>query len=339
MKENDIVTIGCDKYSIGGLMQRRNKLKGIAQQRILLETMDSKDDLSIETLRKMFQENISKLYVVEASVIINNLLYERKSDYIIYDKLPDIIEAKTRTMIKDRTVKICSNCGQKISAFNQWSRRCYSCMNGNFRYPTEKIKYDSTVHSFDKKDKVLETLIKKGYIKQCSYLNKRLDFFRFHNGVFDIFESKNKEKTSLTYSDYFKSLRYPIMVEQCGYDVEKLTIIYNGSLSKKIIKRFVKDSEYTLEILGGDFAVKGEATKQEVLDTPLEIFDFEVEFLPIGKYLKQNNIEIEKIVITKNNGTYDYNIINGQSEFITIDLTGLNDEWNVDLNYYNKEKQ
>jgi len=328
MKENDIVTIGCDKYSVDGTLQRRNKLKGIAQQKLLLQTMDSKDDLSIETLRKMFQENISKLYVVEASVIINNIMYERKSDYIIYEKLPDIIEAKTRTKIIDRTIKVCSNCGQKISAFNRWSRRCYHCMNGNFRYPTEKISYDNVIHPFDNKDKVIDSLVEKGFIEQCSHLNKRLDFFRFHNGIFDIYESKNKEKTSLTYSDYFRSLRYPIMVEQCGYDVEQLTIIYNGALSSKILERFTKETKEDIERIGADHSVKGVPTKQEVMDTPIDIFNFKVEFLPIGQYLKANEIKIEKVVVSKNNGIYNYDVRKGESEFITIDLTGLNEEWN-----------
>ena len=330
MKENDVVTIGCDNYSINGVLQRRNKLKGVAQQKILLQTMDSTDDLSIETLRKMFSEKISTLYIVEASVVINNCLYERKSDYIIYDKLPDIIEAKTRTMIKDKTYKVCSHCGQKISAFNQFSRRCRHCGQGNFRFPTEKIQYDRVIHPFDRKDRVLETLIHKGYIKQCTFLNKRLDFFRFNNGIFDIYESKNKEKTAVSYSDYFRSLRYPIMVEQCGYDVKQLTIIYNGALSPKIIKRFKKDSGYTPEVLGNDFSIRVKPTKQEVLDTPIEeSFDFEVVFLPIGQYLKQHGICIEKINVTKDNGNYRYEITNGDSEFITIDLTSLDEEWNI----------
>lgn len=330
MKENDVVTIGCDKYSVHGVLQRRNKLKGTAHQKLLLKTVDSKDDISIDTLRKIFQENISKLYVVESSVIINNLMYERSSDYIIYDKLPDIIEAKVRKIIKDRTYKICSNCGTKISAFNQWSRRCRHCQGGNFRFPEEKINYDRVIHPFDAKDKVLETLVKQGYIKQCTFLNKRLDFFRFHNGSFDIFESKNKEKTSVTYSDYFNSLRYPIMVEQCGYEVKKLTIIYNGSLALKLIERFKKDSGYTPEVLGSDFAVKGEPTKAEVLDTPINIFNFESEFIPIGRYLKDHGISVEKIIVTKKEKAYDYNIIEGESEYITIDLSKLDEEWNAD---------
>jgi hypothetical protein len=324
MKENDLVTIGCDKYSVDGVMQRRNKLKGIAQQKLLLGTMDSKDDLSIETLRKIFQDNISKLYIVEASLIINNHIYERKSDYIIYDRLQNIIEAKTRTKIKDKTIKICSNCGQTISAFNQWSRRCYKCMNGNFRFPTEKITYDRVIHPFAEKDKVLDVLIKKGYIKQCSFLNKRLDFFRFHDGVFDIFESKNKEKTSLTYSDYFRSLRYPIMVEQCGYDVKQLTIIYNGSLSPKIIKRF----EQEINAQQGLW-IEGKPTKSEVLETPIDIFNFKIVFMPIGKYLNQNNIYVEKIIVSKDNGCYKYQIIDGESEYVTIDLSRINEEWNA----------
>lgn len=330
MKVNDIVTVGCDKYSIDGVLQRRNKLKGVAQQKLLLKTVDSKDDISINTLRKIFQDNISKLYVVEASVIINSLMYERKSDYIRYDKLPDIIEAKTRSIIKDRTYKICSNCGQKISALNQWSRRCRRCQGGNFRFPEEKLNYDRVIHPFDAKDRVLADLIKQGYIKQCTFLNKRMDFFRFHDGYFDIYESKNKEKSSLTYSDYFNTLKYPIMVEQCGYDVKKLTIIYNGSLALKLLEWYKKDSGYTPEVLGSDFSVKGAPTKAEVLDTPININNFETEFIPIGRYLKEHDISVEKIVVSKNGDTYDYNIVNGESEFITIDLSGLNEEWNND---------
>jgi RNA polymerase-binding transcription factor DksA len=331
MKENDIITVGCDNYSIDGVLQRRNKLKGVAQQKLLLKTVSTKDDISINTLRKIFQDNSSKLYVVEASVIINNLIYKRKSDYIRYDKLPDIIEAKTRTVIKDRTYKICSNCGQKISAFNQWSRRCRRCQNGNFRFPEEKINYDKVIHPFDIKDRVLEKLIKKGYIKQCSFLNKRMDFFRFHDGYFDIFESKNKEKSGLTYSDYFNTLKYPIMMEQSGYNVKKLTIIYNGSLSPKIIEWYKKDYGHVPDTINSRFTVKGNPTKAEVLDTKININNFETEFIPIGKYLKENNIFIEKIVpvvINHNPPTYDYNIIKGKSDFITIDLSGLDEGWN-----------
>lgn len=324
---NDIITIGCNNYSVDGVLQRRNKLKGVAQEKLLGRTIDIKNDVSIETLRKMFEENINKLYIVETDIIINNHLYERKSDYIVYDKLPKIIEAKTKKKIKDKTIKVCSNCGQTISAFNQFSRRCYHCMNGNFRFPEEKINCELPIHPSDLKDRVLETLVRKGYIKQCTFLNKRLDFFRFHNGIFDIFESKNKEHTSLTYSDYFKSLRYPIMVEQCGYTVKQLTIIYNGVLSPKILKRF----EQELNQSTGRW-IESKPTKSEVLETPIDIFNFKVVFMPIGKYLNQNNIEVEKVIVSKNNGCYDYQFIDGKSDYVTIDLSGLKEEWNTDVN-------
>ena len=332
MKENDVVTIGCDNYIARGVLQRRNKLKGTAQQKLLLKTMDSKDDISINTLRKLFEEKISTLYTVEVPIIINNMLFERKSDYIIYDALPDEIDARTREMIKDRTYKECSSCGQKISAFNYWSRRCYRCMEGNFRFPIEKIQHDCYISQLDAKDRVIEKLAKGGYIKQCTFLNKRLDFFRFHDGIFDVFESKNKEKTTVTYSDYFRSLRYPIMIEQCGYDVKQLTIVYNGALSQKIIKRFLMEAE---EKYSENRWIEGPPTKAEVLETPIDIFKFKVIFTPIGKYLKEHGVAIEKIIVTKKDKKYIYELVEGNSEFVTIDLSNIDPESIVDLGELN----
>ncbi|MHA1434673.1 MAG: hypothetical protein ACTSO7_12600 [Candidatus Heimdallarchaeota archaeon] len=146
------------------------------------------------------------------------------------------------------------------------------------------------------KPRVVEYLLKEGYLKNVQ-LRKRLDFFHYSEGVFSIYEAKNKEETGLTFGDLQKTLIYPFIVSRCGYSVERLIIIYNGKQTKDLRKELRKG-----------FA---------------EDFPFQIKLQPIKRFLLEKSIAVQGILVRKIDDKYDYKIIPGRSKTLIIDLTAI----------------
>jgi hypothetical protein len=290
----NLVTLGCQH------LQLRNKLKGIAMQKLILSTLENhKEDISIKEVLSLCNHKIKDYYWVQSPFKTSNKEFLTKYEVLNISE----IEEKDSILIKEKIInkkwKKCSHCGKFVTA--EWlkgkKKKCWKCRKGFFRYETKIFQNYKKVYDGNK-DSVIKNLCDEGYLKKIPNLNKRLDFFHYANNVFFIFESKNKELTELTFADVVRTLVYPQALRDCGYVVEELIIVFNGSFGEELM--------YGIQ--------KGFAEK----------FNFKVVFKPIEFYLKENGLHIEKVIVTKTESGYEYKIIEGDSEKINIDLRELN---------------
>lgn len=289
--EPDIVTLGCEEQ-----VNRRNVLKGLAYQKLIRRVMDKKqDDLSIRKIIAEISAKSTDYFIVLQPFKTQTSYFSRKWHYVHINEFSDYLEIWTKEQVVDRTWKKCSYCGQKIRADKQFSRKCRSCKKGWYHSSPEK-KTVWKIKERGARERVLKILQQEGYLKQVS-LKKRLDFFQYSDGVFEIFETKNKEQTGLTTGDLRKTLIYPFIVHHCGYEVKRLVMIYNGRITTELYREIRKGYG------------KG--------------FPFEIELCPIGLYLKQRNIPLRKIKVVKDKDSYLYIPVWGNSEKMIIDLTEI----------------
>ena len=286
MEETDIITIGCEH------LQRRNKLKGIAMQKLILETIKNrKEDISLKQILKLVSEKLPEYYIIESPFKIQDKVFNIKHEFVHYLEFPEQIEIYINEKIQDKKWKQCSECRQFILADKQKTKKCRKCRKGFFRFVTKK--YENWTFDFKgSRTDVLNKLVNDGYLKQVDKLSKRADFFYYSDNIFYIYESKNKELSGLNFKDLYTSLFYPLVLKRCGYDVQELKLIFNG---------FWTD-ELEIQIQKG-FAEK---------------FDFKVKFYPIKKYLNDNGIKVKRIDIKKVDKKYCYDVIYGDSEQIEI---------------------
>ena len=71
----DIITIGCDDYTIDGNLQRRDKIKGIVQQKLISAALGIHDDISIHRILDEITAKAHFLYQIEIPVKINKVAY------------------------------------------------------------------------------------------------------------------------------------------------------------------------------------------------------------------------------------------------------------------------
>ena len=287
--EVDIVTIGCEDQ-----LQKRNRLKGLAMQKLVRDIMpSSKDDISIKRIFEEITAKSLEYYIVEKPFRTQNKTFHRKWDYINSNDFEDYVELWSREQTIDKSWKICTHCGQRIKAGEQFSRKCWKCKKGFFRYANEKSSAWK-IKTMGAKKRIIDLLLREEYIKHAP-LKKRLDFFHYNNGVFEIYESKNKEETGLTTGDLRSTLIYPFIVHNSGFPVKKFFLIYNGVLTEELLREIRKGYGRN--------------------------FPFKIELCPIGDYLNLNKLHIKTIQVINNDGDYNYNIKKGDSDKIIIDLT------------------
>ena len=287
----DIVTIGCEDQ-----LQKRNRLKGLAMQKLVLQVMDdSKDKDSIEEIYTVLTDNSSDYFIVDIPFKINKNSLFRRWEYLHNDSLADYLEIWVREEIVDKTWKVCDHCGQRIRAGEQFSRKCWKCKKGWFHFASEKLPSWKLL-TMGSKDRMVNILLEKGFIKPAP-IKKRLDFFRFSKGVFEIYEARNKEESGLTTLDLRKTLIYPFIIHNSGYKVEKFILVYNGQLTDELLREIRKGYGRN--------------------------FPFKIELRPVGDYLKKNGLRIKAVRVTYDNGQYDYQFVKGFKDKIVIDLTDL----------------
>ena len=285
----DIITIGCEDH-----LQKQNVLKGLALQKLVKYLIgETQEDISVKRILEQLSEKQSEYFVIEKPFKTQKNRYFKRWRFVHLSDFDEYLEIWIREQIIDKSWKICNNCGQKIKASDQFSRKCWKCKKGWYQSLTSKqdlwtLKIKGT------KVRMIDYLQNNGYLK-AAQLRKRLDFFHFSQGVFSIYEAKNKEKTGLTSKDLRRTLIYPYIVSRCGYKVEKLILIYNGTLTNKLRRELRKGF--------------GE-------DLP-----FQVQLTSIRNFLLQKSINIKAIKVHKQNGSYNYEIIPGISKLLTIDLT------------------
>ena len=241
-----------------------------------------------------------------------DMFFELKDKQITKNTTLKVKENVVKTITKETTTKIptgwyeCDNpvCDVKISEDYKKSNRCLRCRKYGRsgwlkpQYKIEKIPKDTTkkITEWVEKAKGKENII--GYIEKNKYTTKvkhiitkrRLDGWVFHNNTLIIFESKNKEKTKLQFTDVFQLINYCRIILKSNLNIERCRIILNGDSSKKI-HRFLNNriEDYDIEIIS-------------LFDLCKKVFD------------KKNRI-IENIIITKKgqhrlskNGEYFVNI-------------------------------
>jgi len=284
----DITTRGCLEH-----MQQRNKLKGIAMQKIILETIENKkEDISIKKILGIVKGEAKNYFYVATPF---------KTDYKDFMKYEYVQLNEFKSNLKifvykvDKTVskkwKECSNCGQYILAESQVTKKCHKCNKGFFRYRKGQTKrWVKLIEG--SRDKVIDKLKSLKILKQLTFLNKRVDFFAFKNRNFYIFESKNKELSGVNFRDIRSALFYPIIISKCGYRVNKVKIIFNGSFQGEL----------------ANILSKGITKK----------YYFKVDFQRVCDYLKEKGINIKGIDIEYKDGKYIYNVVKGDAETLEI---------------------
>ncbi|NHJ04511.1 MAG: hypothetical protein EAX90_06785 [Candidatus Heimdallarchaeota archaeon] len=263
-------------------------------QKLVKEVMVNKiENSSIDRILEEITTKSTEFFVVENPFKTQNQVFFRKWDYIHIDDFDEYLEIWSREEIVDKTWKICNYCGQKIKAGEQFSRKCWKCKKGWYHFANEKSTAWKLVIRGEK-ERVLAHLLRKQYLKEAP-LRKRLDFFHYSDGVFEIYEAKNKEETGLTTLDLRKTLIYPFIVHHCGFEVEKFVLIYNGELTPELLREIRKGYGKN--------------------------FPFKIELCPIGEYLQINRLHVKAIQVLKTNGDYSYNIEKGFDDKIVIDLS------------------
>ncbi|NHJ86539.1 MAG: hypothetical protein FK734_13825 [Asgard group archaeon] len=287
----DIITIGCEDQ-----LQKRNTLKGLAMQKIVkLAMKNNSEDKSIKSIFEHLTENQAEYFIIEKPFKINTKYYYRKWQYAHIDDFPDFMEIQVRNQLINADWKICNFCGQKIKASEQFSRKCWKCKKGWFHSSKEKTN-NWVYFSRGSKERLLQILLDEGYLKYAK-INKRLDFFQFTDGIFSIYEAKNKEESGLSSRDLRKTLIYPFIVNRSGYQVKKLIVIFNGQITKELKKELQRG--YGKE------------------------FPFSIELWPVKHFLNENNIFVKKILVKNIDNNYSYEIVKGLSNKIIIDLTNI----------------
>jgi len=285
----DIITIGCEDQ-----LQKRNTLKGLAFQKLVRFVMGTSDeDCSVKRIFEQLTKQQSEYFIVNKQFKAQGKGFYRKWKYLHISDFDDYLEIWEREQIIDKTWKVCSFCGQKIRAEKQFSRKCWKCKKGRFQLQSEK-KDNWVLKVKGARNRVLKFLLEYDYLK-LAQLRKRLDFFHYANGVFSIYEAKNKEKSGLSFRDLRKTLIYPFIISRCNFPVEKLVLIYNGKITAEL--------------------------KNKVRKGYGEDFPFHIELLPIRLFLMQKAVNVKAIKVEKIAENYEYTIIPGYSRKIIIDLT------------------
>lgn len=263
-------------------------------QKLVRKIMSTKhEDTSIKRVFEELTERGSAYYIVEKPFRTFNKVFRQKWDYLHLESFSDYEEVWVREQVVDRSWKVCDHCGQKIRAGEQFSKKCWKCKKGWFHFSNETIvNWHLLERGF--RERVIETLLEKDYIK-IAPLKKRLDFFRYRDGIFEIYETKNKEKTGLSSQDLRKTLVYPFIVHNSGFTVKKFVMIYNGFLTDEL--------------------------RREIRKGYGRNFPFRIELCPIGDYLELNNVHIKAIKVSKKKNRYTYQLIRGSDDKIIIDLT------------------
>mgnify|MGYP003114074189 CR=1 FL=1 len=227
-------------------MNRRNKLKGIAQEKIM------KDILGLNFNDKSIQEYLKN------EIKIKNLNYYKvkknfEYNYKKYNKY-DVISEKEYQLIDKEIIieedynkpnkhRECSNCGMKQynyydengkkdktgyygkNGFKKFTSKCFNC----------KKAYFQTTYKLTKK----HININKEDIINKLNLNKRIDGIYYKNNKLILLESKNKEISGFSYADIIKTVPYIHILSLAKNklkEINKVDFIYNGEINDNLEK-------------------------------------------------------------------------------------------------------
>ena len=228
-KESDnmsyIITKGNENY----ILQRVNKLKGNAMEKIIKETKQfSTIEKSILNIFKSLNIDTIKYLSVNKKFTVNKKKFTKKNIVLEKDEfsvleLPYIVSFKKLLIVNNKRKFV-------VKSFKAFSvNELIDCLRA----------------------------VKVISIPSYKTLNKRIDFFGYWDGIAYVYESKNKEATGLSVGDFLRTLLYPIILVKFGVKVKKVSIIYNGELRKRTINikdkmeenfpfkiRFMKIKEY-----------------------------------------------------------------------------------------------
>lgn len=284
----DIITIGCENQ-----LQRRNTLKGLAMQKLVKLAMKHTDeDISVKRIFEKLLEQQIEYFIVNKPFKIQKNRFLRKWSYVHQEDFEDYLEIWIREQTIKKDWKICNYCGLRIRSSQQFSSKCKKCNKGWFQLATDE-KTQWVLKNKGSKERTLTYLLREGFLKKIQ-LRKRVDFFHYLNGVFSIYEAKNKEITGLTPRDLQKTLIYPFIVQRSGFQVNELIVIYNGKITQELFRQIQKG--YGVE------------------------FTFKIKLWSIGTFLSYNNIHVKGILVKQHGRDYNYEIIPGIASKLVIDL-------------------
>jgi len=216
---NTLKTIGLENNR-----QKRNKIKGIAQEILIKEVVggQERNDVSASKIIKkaLCRYGDSKYFFCKHEVKMFNGITKKK---IVYHKYEGIPEYRLRKDFKD--IK-----GNSDYFFLS----CKFYKRGKWEHLGKVFKFETLLHKLKKSYK-----IKSGREEMektpCSidyFSDLRTDYIFYNGRNLKVFESKNKEDTHLSNSDIGKSMKYPLLFKAIGAQYDNFQIIYNGSIIK-----------------------------------------------------------------------------------------------------------
>jgi len=277
-------------------VQRRNKIKGIAQE-ILIQEVEkgmTKTDVSATTIIqdaiKVFGDN--KYFFCKNMIQLYNGVTKETVTYKKYEGLSENRLTKDFHRVKDTQPYILVSA--KFTKKRGWTSL------GRAYLPKTLFKVLGRPIRVKRKGE-------KDLFKQaCSvdtFKELRTDYVYFDGESIRVFESKNKEDTLLNPKDIGKSMKYPLLFKAIGTKHKDFQIIYNGGYTQHgdSMLEYYRE-RYDLNIKPPKLITK------YLQDSDTDIYGIRVNGLPVKKHYE---------VLRSNN----------PSEYI-IDLTPLKEEEN-----------
>ena len=284
-------------YPPENIIQCTNKLKGVAMQKLILRSIpNQREDISIQKILETVEKGRNKYFIVEIPFKCNDKFFGYQKEFIKDSELGENCVLSGREVIMDTKWKVCNYCQQYIPSVRQKTRKCRTCGKGFFRFKTQKLESWRAIYAGGKEQST-NFLLENKYLSEVKHLKKRIDFFIYYQGVFFILESKNKEITGLNFNDFSRALVYPICMRECGYVVNELRIVFNGSFSGEL-----------RSLVQVGFADK---------------WGFKVIFERIEDFLLRNNIRCEEVSVLWNGLSYDYELKEGNPALLRVVIYGV----------------
>lgn len=148
-----------------------------------------------------------------------------------------------------------------------------------------KVQTEFSTNQFNYVDRNLDAEQAVDFLKENDYIakssfkdkikGKRLDSWRYNGERVEIFESKNKEKTGLNYSNIAQVFYYIKAMRKAGLDTTKdARIVYNGRFPESLLKSirfFEEEYGYSLEAISLEEWCREKGTYIETIEIGKDI--------------------------------------------------------------------
>lgn len=209
----------CKLITTGNIdhLQRTNKLKGTAAEKLfksISKTFDNNGEATITKILKKLDKESRDRYIIKKSFKLSISTYDTPF--------------KTKFSYKNIYFNQKFLEKNNVVAIEHKKRGLKDLAKGAFW--VQHFENTDT-----KNQDIIQYLISENIIALPEFM-KRVDSYIYNNGSLVIFESKNKELTSITERDYYMTLYYATLLTSQNIPTRKIVILYNGPSRDSISK-------------------------------------------------------------------------------------------------------